>query len=173
MKRCLAPFLGLLLGACATSATLPAAGTPATVREPFHLKLPRYPSGASFDVAQEKGRVVLLDVWATWCEPCKDALPVYAALAQRYAARGLSVYTINVDTDAAAVGEFLTRLEVNLPVLLDKDALVAERDLHVRVMPTAFLVDRKGMLRHVHEGFSEDFQARYETEIQALLAEAP
>ena len=137
----------------------------------LRFTLKRFPGGEPYVLESDRGNVVLLDVWATWCEPCRDALPMYQDLAKHYAARGLKVYAINVDEDARAIGPFLERTKVVLPVLLDANAAVAERDLHVNVMPTTVLLDRQGQVRYVHEGFDEEFLAKYQAEIEELLAE--
>ncbi|MFP2960290.1 TlpA family protein disulfide reductase [Myxococcus sp. 1LA] len=135
----------------------------------FQVK--RYPGGETYDLASDRGSVVVLDVWATWCEPCKDALPYYQDLANEYAAQGLKVYALNIDEDPRAIPTFLEETKVTLPVLLDQNAQVAERTLKVRGMPTTYFIDRQGVVRHVHEGFAEEFLAKYQTELEALLAE--
>lgn len=140
---------------------------------PIDFALVRFPSGTPWRLSQEHGSVVLLDVWATWCEPCRDALPLYDALAKRYAERGLVVYAVDVDADAKGIPDFLTSLKVSLPVLLDPKALVAESTLKVKMMPTSLLIDRQGVVREVHEGFDADLDATLSPQIDALLAEPP
>ncbi|HSP77785.1 MAG TPA: TlpA disulfide reductase family protein, partial [Myxococcaceae bacterium] len=122
-------------------------------------------------ISSDRGHGVLLDVWATWCEPCRDALPMYQDLAKHYASRGLKVYALNVDEDVRAIPPFLEEVKVELPILLDTNAAVSEAVLRVRSMPTTVLVDRKGRVRYVHEGFAEEFLGRYQAEIEELLAE--
>jgi cytochrome c biogenesis protein CcmG, thiol:disulfide interchange protein DsbE len=163
--------IAALLGGCVTSGNLPPPAGSGGSGVPLALKLPKFPSGEPLDLATEQGHVVLLDVWATWCEPCKDALPVYEALAKQYGSRGLRVYAINVDADSRQIAAFLSALKVSLPVLIDKDAAVAESILHVKGMPTTFILDRRGVIRQVHEGFAEEFLMKYQSEIEALLAE--
>lgn len=138
---------------------------------PLVLKLKTYPHSADWSIEQERGHVVLLDVWATWCEPCRDSLPLYHDLQKEFGPRGLKVYAMNVDADVSQIPRFLEETKVSLPVLLDPNARQAEAVLKVRMMPTAFLIDRNGIVRHVHEGFSEEFLQKYMTEIEALLAE--
>jgi thiol-disulfide isomerase/thioredoxin len=140
---------------------------------PLTFQVKRYPEGDTYSVASDRGSVVLLDVWATWCEPCRDALPLYEQLAREYGGKGLKVYALNVDEDARAIPGFLAESKVTLPILMDANAQVAEKTLGVKMMPTTFLVDRKGLVRFVHEGFSEEFLQKYQTEIEQLLAERP
>jgi thiol-disulfide isomerase/thioredoxin len=97
---------------------------------------------------------------------------VYEQLARHYAARGLKVYALNVDEDTRAIPKFLADTKVtSLPVLLDANAEVSDKVLKVRGMPTTVLIDRQGVVRYMHEGFSEEFLARYQAEIEELLAE--
>jgi thiol-disulfide isomerase/thioredoxin len=138
---------------------------------PLAFTVKRYPGGEPHAIASDRGSVVLLDVWATWCEPCRDALPMYQDLAKHYGSRGLKVYALNVDEDVRALGPFLEETKVTLPVLLDANAEVADKVLRVRGMPTTLLVDRQGRVRYVHEGFAEEFLAKYQAEIEELLAE--
>jgi thiol-disulfide isomerase/thioredoxin len=139
--------------------------------QPLALQLPRWPDGALHDLRQDRGNVLLLDVWATWCEPCKWALPAYEQLAQRYADRGFRVYAINIDEDRNLVKDFIEESKLSVPVLLDENAAVAENVLKVTLMPTSFIVDRRGVVRFVHQGFGGHELPRYEAEIEALLAE--
>lgn len=140
-------------------------------RVPLQLKLPRYPSRKMYDLVKDRGKVVLLDVWATWCEPCRVALPLYERLLKQYGKRGFAVYTISVDEDQDDIGPFVKMTKLSLPILLDPDGDFAETKLRVRMMPTSFLVDRWGHVRHVHEGFAPDGLAKYQEEIEALLDE--
>jgi thiol-disulfide isomerase/thioredoxin len=177
MRSLLISFVLLSLVGCSQNSTLPslvadersAQGPSESVPLSFQVK--RFPGGEPYSVASDRGSVVLLDVWATWCEPCKDALPLYQNLAQEYGAKGLKVYALNVDEDPRGIQAFLDETKVSLPVLLDANAAVAEKTLYVKLMPTAFLLDRKGVVRFIHEGFAEEFLQKYQTEIELLLAE--
>jgi thiol-disulfide isomerase/thioredoxin len=140
-------------------------------RAPLELRLPLFPGGKMHDLAKDRGNVVLLDIWATWCEPCRRALPIYEQLVKRYGARGFKVYAINVDDDPDEIRPFVKETKLSLPVLVDRDAEVVESKLAIRVMPTSFVLDRQGRVRHVHEGFAAEFLPKYEAEIEALLAE--
>lgn len=154
----------------------PLTGGPTLVRPagaPLDFTLKRYPSLEPFTLSSARGSVVLLDVWATWCEPCEDAFPLYGALLEKYQAQGLKVFAINVDADLRQLEPFLARTQSRLPILLDPDAALAESTLRVSMMPTTFLLDRKGVVRHVHEGFVEEHVAKTTAELEALLAETP
>ncbi len=166
-------FLSLLLFSVISAAKSPLGsqdGSP-TERAPLELKLPLYPAGKIHDLAKDRGNVVLLDVWATWCEPCRRSLPMYERLAKQYGRRGFKVYAINTDEDPDEVRPFVKETKLTLPILLDRDAEFVETKLNVRVMPTSFILDKQGRVRHVHEGFAAEFLPKLHAEIEALLAE--
>ncbi len=138
---------------------------------PLDFTAKRWPDGSTWRLSQERGSVVLLDVWATWCEPCRESLPFYGDVATQFAGKGLKVYALSVDADTSPIGPFMQELKLSLPVLHDPGAAMAEETLKVRQMPTSFVIDRRGIVRHVHEGLSEDYFQQTLTEVEALLAE--
>jgi thiol-disulfide isomerase/thioredoxin len=150
-----------------------AAVVSAPIRAPLELKLPRFPSGELYDLANDRGSVVLLDVWATWCEPCRDALPVYQRLLAQYGPRGFKVYAINVDEDSRQIAPFLQETKITLPVLVDRDADFVGRQLKVEMLPSSFILDRRGVIRYQHDrdGFVEALVPQYRSEIETLLVE--
>ncbi len=162
-------LLLLLLVGCAKA---PPSSTLST--EPIDFTLPTFPSKQNFSLASERGKVVMLDVWATWCEPCRESLPLYQSLAAKHASRGLRLYALNVDGDAAVpeeIPKFISETKLTLPVLLDADAKLSEDLLKVKVMPTALLIDRTGRVRYVHEGFEARSLQEVEGHLEALLSE--
>lgn len=159
-------FTLLLLAACTKA---PPSTTLTT--EPIDFTLPTYPGKESFSLASERGHVVMLDVWATWCEPCRDSLPLYQDVATEFRPRGLEVFLVNVDADSRPIAPFLAETKVSLPVLLDPEARLAEATLKVKLMPTTLLIDKKGLVRFVHEGFDEGQLGSLLAEVETLLAE--
>lgn len=172
MRLLLLLLTGALLTSCVKREPLPPlTGVMPQKSRPLTLILPEHPTGKNVDFATLRGNVVLLDVWATWCEPCRDALPTYEALHKEYGGRGLKVYALNVDEDQSLIDPFIQETKVTLPILLDKNGQAAENVLKVKLMPTSFLIDKRGVIRHIHEGFAEEFLQQYQSEIEALLAE--
>jgi thiol-disulfide isomerase/thioredoxin len=139
--------------------------------KPLDFSLKRHPEGRPWRLSSERGQVVLLDVWATWCEPCRAALPLYQDFLKEFGAQGLRVYAVNVDADVRAVEPFLRENRLTLPVLLDPEARLSEVELGVRMMPTTLLIDRRGVVRAVHEGFEDGATPKYLRDIEALLKE--
>lgn len=146
---------------------------PLEVGAPIAGRLPLHPSGEWVDLAQQQGRVLLVDVWATWCEPCKEALPEYELLQRRFAAKGLDVYALSIDEDLQMVERFIERTGLSLKVLHDRDAKVSEDVLGVDTVPMTFVVDRRGIVRAVHQGYSPAQAARIATLVEQLVAEEP
>ena len=114
-----------------------------------------------------KGKVVVIDFWATWCPPCRKEIPDYIALQKKYADRGLVILGFSMDeAPAADVKAFGVKMKVNYPLLM-ADGAVAEAFGGVEGLPTAFVIDREGNIRHRKVGLSDP--AAYEKLIASLL----
>ena len=149
----------------------PGPRAPSRLGQPLDFTVRRLPSGSPWSPVDDLGSVVLLDVWATWCDPCRETLPLYQDVARQFAARGLRVYALSVDAEARDIGPFLQALGVDLPVLHDPAARVAESVLQVKQMPTSLLLDRRGIIRFRHEGLSDDILQATVRDLEALLSE--
>ncbi|MBL9170732.1 MAG: TlpA family protein disulfide reductase [Verrucomicrobiales bacterium] len=116
-----------------------------------------------------KGKVVLVDFFASWCEPCKASFPVMQALHKDYAAKGLVILAVNVDEKAADMAQFLKKHTADFAVVRDaQHKLVSE--IKIKAMPSSFLVDAQGKVVAVHSGFKgEETRKKYVSEIEALL----
>jgi peroxiredoxin len=110
-------------------------------------------NGDSVSLAQARGRVVLLNVWATWCHPCRDEIPVLQALHERYASAGLALVGVSVDArgEEDTIREFAKEFDMTYPLWLDPDERVQSTFLAIGV-PATFLIDRNGILRWRHVG---------------------
>jgi len=111
-------------------------------------------SGKTIDVAHYRGHVLLLDVWASWCGPCKQELPVLNDMARRLKADGIEILAVSVDQDRANVDKFLREHggKWALTVAHDPRGEIAEL-LQPDKMPTSYVVDRAGIVRYVNAGF--------------------
>ncbi len=107
--------------------------------------------GGSRDLAQERGKVVLLNFWATWCIPCRTEMPELQSLADELQGESFTLFTIDLQEDAATITPFRRELGLRLPVLLDEDGEVT-RSYGVRALPATFLIDRNGVLRQQRLG---------------------
>lgn len=109
--------------------------------------------GDSVSLDALRGRVVLLNVWATWCHPCRDEIPILQALHERHAARGLALVGVSVDArgEEATIREFARDFRMTYPLWLDPDERVQSTFFAIGV-PATFLIDRAGVLRWRHVG---------------------
>jgi thiol-disulfide isomerase/thioredoxin len=119
-----------------------------------------------------KGKVILLDFWASWCGPCKSSFPVMEELTKKYAGQGLTIVAVSVDEKQENMQRFLKSTKVSFNVVRDaQQKLVAAAN--IRAMPTSFLVDRSGKIRFIHGGFDgEETRRQYVKEIEQLLEDA-
>jgi cytochrome c biogenesis protein CcmG, thiol:disulfide interchange protein DsbE len=125
-------------------------------------------SGKRIDLASLKGKVVIIDFWASWCAPCKQEMPILERLFQKYKDRGFVVVGVSVDQEDANVGSFVKQLKVSFPIVHDKAHGVANRYRPPR-MPSSYIVDRQGIVRHVHGGFRAADASAIEGEVSGLL----
>ena len=123
-------------------------------------------SQQKFDVSDYKGKVVLLDFWATWCSPCKKSMPFFNSLQQEYQQKGLQIVAINVDENPDDTRTFLQQFPVNYVVVLDSEGDCPEK-YQVKAMPSSYFIDRRGIIRQIHLGFRD----RDKAEIRQLLEE--
>lgn len=117
-----------------------------------------------------RGNVVYVDFWASWCVPCRQSMPALDALYRKYRERGLRVVGVNKDVADADAERFLKRVAVTFPLVADAKDEVA-RAFDVQAMPSGYLVDRKGVVRYVHRGYTAETAASLAAEIEALLNE--
>ncbi len=130
----------------------------------------KHRGGKLLNLEELRGKVVLVDFWASWCAPCKEELPVLEKLHNQYKAKGLVIVGINIDNDAANMEDFLRRQKLSFTIVPDSKREVAARYEPAK-MPSSYLIDKKGIVRHVHAGFKKGDAASIEAEIKALLAE--
>jgi cytochrome c biogenesis protein CcmG, thiol:disulfide interchange protein DsbE len=110
-------------------------------------------AGDSITLAQMQGRVVLLNLWATWCFPCREEIPELQALHERYGEAGLDVVGVSIDSRGmqSAIREFADEFGVTYAVWHDPDNRISQTFLAYGV-PTTFLIDRAGVIRWRHMG---------------------
>ena len=153
MKRALAVVL--LLFACsrgeqAKPAAPAAPSEPSGTRTEVGDAMPAYSStyldGTTFDVASQKGNVVLLNVWATWCGPCRFETPELETLHKKYGPQGLKVVGVSVDdTGVPGVKQFVSENKITYPIAVDADGKIANV-LRTTVLPTSIIIGRDGTI---------------------------
>ena len=129
------------------------------------------PDGRPWRLDELRGRVVLANFWASWCEPCRAEMPSLARLASARAADGLSVVAINYREAPAAIERFMQSLAIDLPVLLDRDGSAASA-WTPRIFPSTVVFDREGRPRGVLVGEIDWESAEARALVDPLLAAA-
>jgi peroxiredoxin len=125
-------------------------------------------NGQTVSLSSLKGKVVLIDFWAQWCEPCKKELPQLDKLAKEYAGKGVQIVAVNIDKQRGNAERMVKQLGLSLDVLLDPAGSVAG-SYDLPKMPTSFVVDKKGIVRYVNEGFEGPGDvARFKQELDEL-----
>ena len=127
-------------------------------------------AGKKVDLNELKGKVVLVDFWASWCGPCKQEMPVLEELHKKYAQDGLVIVGVNIDNNAKKMNNFLRGTPVTFRIIHDRKLNVASK-YEPETMPSSYFIARDGKIRYVHEGFRKKDAAELEERIKSLLAE--
>jgi peroxiredoxin len=126
--------------------------------------------GAQLTLSELKGKVVLLDFWASWCAPCREELPFLDILTKTYGSKNFEVVAVNIDNKPEKAYEFLEKYSVQLmPVWDEEKNVVGAYD--VETMPTTFIIDREGWIRYIRSGFESEQFIEYKKQIELLLGQ--
>ncbi len=127
-------------------------------------------NGQQVRLSALQGKVVLLDFWATWCDPCMKELPELVRLQREMGDKGVVVVAVSLDKERQGALETVQRLGLQqLTVVLDPEGKVAEQYSPPR-MPTSYVVDRQGLVRFVNEGFEGAADVtRLRTELSSVI----
>jgi len=154
-----------LLSRCSTGGKEPSSG----LAPDFSLKSF---DGQEITLSQLKGKVVLLDFWATWCGPCKESIPHLIQLYKNYRESGFELVGMNVDKgDGEAVRRFVTSMDIPYPVVIAPEDVV--RNYRVTGIPVTFLIDKKGKIREKVVGFNRSIAKQLDTKVADLTSEKP
>jgi len=161
----------LILSALALLCALAFAGS-----NPMNTAAPTFSGktaeGQIINLADYKGKVVLLDFWASWCAPCREEFPFLVKLHEKAKRGNFSVIAVNVDTEIEKMKEFLSKLETqpSFPVISDAQGRIPAM-FDLKGMPTTILIDKKGVVRYRHTGFTEVEKEKLVEEVKSLLVE--
>lgn len=144
------------------AAVVPQAGAP-------DFTLPSL-EGPNLRLQEQRGRVVMVNFWASWCGPCRVEMPHLARLYEKYRGAGFTVLAVNIDEDPRKAATLAGQLGMRFPVLLDREKKVS-RLYDLSTMPSTILIDRDGRVRYVHRGYRDGYEETYDRQIRELLRE--
>lgn len=143
----------------------------ARTREPVaapDLRLPTANGNVSLN--ELRGKVVLVDFWASWCGPCRESFPWMADMLAKYGSKGLAIVAVNLDKDRELAERFLEKYPAPFVVAFDPAGKTAEA-FHVQAMPSSFIVGRNGTVVYAHEGFEPSKAPTVEKKIEEELTQ--
>jgi len=127
-------------------------------------------AGTPMRLADLRGQVVLVNVWATWCPPCRAEMPMIQAAYAQYHTQGFTVLAVNLREDAPTVARYMEQNRLTFPALLDRDGAVSDH-YQARVLPSSFFIDKAGVVRAVYRGPMA--RSVITGTVEQLLAEEP
>ena len=157
-------FALLAAAGLGASAVAPAVA-PSVAAPDFTL---RTVDGPNLRLQEQRGRVVMVNFWATWCGPCRQEMPHLNRLFEKYKSSGFVLLGVNVDDDRRNAVDVATKLGVKFPVLLDSEKKVSKL-YDLATMPSTVLIDRDGKVRYIHRGYLAGYEDTYEKQIRELL----
>ncbi|MFA6560048.1 MAG: TlpA disulfide reductase family protein, partial [Candidatus Obscuribacterales bacterium] len=113
---------------------------------------------------------VVLDFWATWCPPCRQALPILAEVTKAYEAKGVKFYAVDLKEEPGKIEAFLRSQGLQINVALDKDGKAAAA-YKVEGIPQSVIIGKDGLVKVVHVGFGGDLKTRLASELDSILNE--
>ena len=182
LLTCAVALAGGVTGGCASSeASREDAETPGhnqsqtsgKVGEPMpSVSVRQFADGGKIDLGSLKGKVVLVDIWASWCGPCKEEMPLLDELAGRLKKKGVQIIAVSIDEDKESAEAFLSsRPSWSLTVAHDPKGKLPDA-LHPGKMPSSYVVDAEGIIRYVNEGFERGDLKVIEKRLLALATDA-
>lgn len=124
----------------------------------------------AISLGAHRGKVVYLDFWASWCAPCLVSLPILEELRKEFPADRFQILAVNLDREPGKARSFLRKRHIGYPSASDPEGRLPET-FGLETMPTSYLIDAKGVVRHVHTGFRKGDVPDIRQRIQRLLSE--
>jgi peroxiredoxin len=127
-------------------------------------------NGNTVKLADFKGKVLLIDFWASWCLPCKKSMPHIIDLYNKRTDSSFTVIAVNVDEDRSKINDFAKSInaEFPFPVIFDKESKLPDL-YHIEGMPTTIIIDKEGIIRFKETGFTDEIKEKMDSKIKELL----
>ncbi len=138
--------------------------------EAADFEAPLLGNGTLVSLSDHLGKVVYLDFWASWCDPCQKAIPAIEKLRGEFPAEDFQVLAVNVDTNTRKATKFLKKNPIGYPSVSDPRGKLP-RKYGLETMPTSYLIDRDGVIRYVHKGFRKGDVEEIRAQITKLLVD--
>ncbi len=128
--------------------------------------------GDKFNLADYKGKVILIDFWASWCIPCREEMPYLMELYRKYKDSDFEIIAVNIDDNPDNARKFISELPgtIHFPVVKDSKQEIPPQ-FQIKGMPSTILVNKKGIIQYWHTGFKDSYKSDYASEIEQLLKE--
>ena len=124
--------------------------------------------GVEYKLSQLKGQVVVIDFWATWCPPCRNSIPTFTRLYNKYSEQGLVIVGIGLD-DEQALRDFSKQMQIPYPILIGNNEIA--KAYNVTGIPKTIFLDKEGKIRKSQTGFAPELEAQFDELIQSMLME--
>ena len=124
--------------------------------------------GEEYVLSAFKGQVVILDFWATWCPPCRNSIPTFARLHNKYNDQGLVILGIGLD-DEQSLASFRNQMQIPYPILVGNNEIA--KAYEVSGIPKTIFMDKKGKIRKTQVGFAPELEAQFDHLVDSLLKE--
>lgn len=126
--------------------------------------------GTNLKLSEQRGDVVMINFWASWCGPCRQEMPLLDAMYKKYKKLGFTIWGVNIEPDSSSANKLLKDVPVSFPILFDTANKVSKQ-YNVTAMPSTVLVDRNGNLRYLHKGYKPGYENEYRKQVKKLLRE--
>lgn len=127
-------------------------------------------TGKNIKLSELRGKVVMLNFWASWCGPCRQEMPLLEKIYKKYQRLGFTLLGVNVEQDSNAAKNYLKDVKVSFPILFDSTNKTSKL-YNVSAMPTTIIIDRSGNIRFLHKGYKPGYENDYQKQIKELLRE--
>lgn len=127
-------------------------------------------TGENIRLSEQRGKVVMLNFWASWCGPCRQEMPLLDGIYKKHMKMGFVLLGINVEEDTTDAKKMLKALGVTFPILFDTDNKLSNL-YNLDAMPTSVMIDKKGQIRYIDRGYSAGDEEKYRAQIMELIRE--
>lgn len=124
--------------------------------------------GVEYRLSEFEGQVVIIDFWATWCPPCRNSIPTFIRLYDKYHEQGFTILGIGLD-DEQALTRFRDQMKIPYPILIGNNEIAKIYD--VKGIPKTIFIDKRGTIRKTQTGFAPELEASFDALVDSLLKE--